>query len=65
MALRPRIYYNAEQKIQMWDRWQKGNLSMPLVGFLIDLLLRSLISYLQVVVFVLHRNEVPLKSATT
>ena len=21
MALRPRIYYNAEQKAQMWDRW--------------------------------------------
>jgi hypothetical protein len=24
MALEPRIYYNAEQKAQMWDRWQKG-----------------------------------------
>ncbi len=24
MALRPRIYYNAEQKAQMWDRWQRG-----------------------------------------
>ncbi len=24
MALRPRIYYNAEQKAEMWDRWQRG-----------------------------------------
>ena len=24
MALRPRIYYNAEQKAEMWDRWHKG-----------------------------------------
>jgi CubicO group peptidase (beta-lactamase class C family) len=22
MAMRPRIYYNAEQKAEMWDRWQ-------------------------------------------
>ena len=24
MVLRPRIYYNAEQKAEMWDCWQKG-----------------------------------------
>ena len=31
MALRPRIYYNAEQKAQMWDRWQRGE-SLTSIG---------------------------------
>ncbi len=24
MKQKPRIYYSAEQKALMWDRWQKG-----------------------------------------
>jgi len=24
MMYRGRIYYNAEQKAEMWDRWQRG-----------------------------------------
>jgi IS30 family transposase len=35
MALRPRIYYNAEQKAQMWDRWQKGE-SLKAIGRVFD-----------------------------
>ena len=35
MALRPRIYYNAEQKAQMWDRWQKGE-SLTAIGRVFD-----------------------------
>jgi IS30 family transposase len=35
MALRPRIYYNAEQKAQMWDRWQKGE-SLNDIGRVFD-----------------------------
>ena len=35
MALRPRIYYNAEQKAQMWDRWQKGE-SLTGIGRIFD-----------------------------
>ena len=35
MALRPRIYYNAEQKAQMWDRWQKGE-SLTGIGRVFD-----------------------------
>jgi hypothetical protein len=35
MALRPRIYYNAEQKAQMWDRWQKGE-SLNAIGRVFD-----------------------------
>ncbi len=31
MALRPRIYYNAEQKAEMWDRWQRGE-SLTSIG---------------------------------
>jgi hypothetical protein len=27
MTQRRRIYYNAEQRNLMWDRWQKGKLS--------------------------------------
>ena len=32
MALRPRIYYNAEQKAEMWDRWQRGALPVTILG---------------------------------
>jgi hypothetical protein len=32
MALRPRIYYNAEQKAEMWDRWQKGESLNAIAG---------------------------------
>jgi IS30 family transposase len=35
MALRPRIYYNAEQKAEMWDRWQKGE-SLKAIGRVFD-----------------------------
>ena len=35
MALRPRIYYNAEQKAEMWDRWQKGE-SLNAIGRVFD-----------------------------
>jgi len=35
MALRPRIYYNAEQKAEMWDRWQKGE-SLNTIGRVFD-----------------------------
>jgi len=35
MAFRPRIYYNAEQKSQMWDRWQKGE-SLNAIGRVFD-----------------------------
>ena len=35
MALRPRIYYNAEQKAEMWDRWQKGE-SLNAIGRFFD-----------------------------
>jgi hypothetical protein len=35
MALRPRIFYNAEQKAQMWDRWQKGE-SLTAIGRVFD-----------------------------
>ena len=38
---------------------KKANRSMPLVEFLIDLLLQFLVSYHRVVVFVLHRDDVP------
>ena len=31
MALRPRIYYNAEQKTEMWDRCQRGE-SLTSIG---------------------------------
>jgi len=31
MNLRPRIYYNAEQKAEMWDRWQRGE-SLTSIG---------------------------------
>jgi len=31
MSLRPRIYYNAEQKAEMWDRWQRGE-SLTSIG---------------------------------
>jgi hypothetical protein len=59
MMYRGRIYYNAEQKAEMWDRWQKGESLNAIGGFLIDLLLRFLISYLRVVVFVRHRDDAP------
>jgi transposase, IS30 family len=35
MALRPRIYYNAEQKAEMWDRWQRGE-SLTSIGRCFD-----------------------------
>jgi alpha-ketoglutarate-dependent taurine dioxygenase len=35
MALRPRIYYSAEQKAEIWDRWQRGE-SMCSIGRLFD-----------------------------
>ena len=35
MTLRRRIYYNAEQKAQMWDRWQKGEL-LTAIGRVLD-----------------------------
>ena len=31
MALRPRIKYSAEQKAEMWDRWQRGE-SLTSIG---------------------------------
>jgi len=35
MGYRRRIYYNAEQKAQMWDRWQKGE-SLTAIGRVFD-----------------------------
>jgi IS30 family transposase len=35
MMYRRRIYYNAEQKAQMWDRWQKGE-SLNAIGRVFD-----------------------------
>ena len=35
MAMRPRIYYNAEQKAEIWDRWQKGE-SLNAIGRVFD-----------------------------
>jgi hypothetical protein len=35
MAMRPRIYYNAEQKAEMWDRWKKGE-SLKAIGRVFD-----------------------------
>ena len=35
MALRPRIYYSAEQKEEIWNRWQRGE-SMCSIGRLFD-----------------------------
>ena len=35
MKQRPRIYYNAEQRNLMWDRWQKGD-SMHAIARLFD-----------------------------
>ena len=35
MMYRPRIYYNAEQKAEMWDRWQKGE-SLNAIGRVFD-----------------------------
>jgi hypothetical protein len=31
MMYRGRIYYNAEQKAEMWDRWQRGE-SLNAIG---------------------------------
>ena len=31
MAYRTRIYYNAEQKAEMWDKWQRGE-SLNAIG---------------------------------
>jgi IS30 family transposase len=33
--MRLRIYYNAEQKVEMWDRWQKGE-SLNAIGRVFD-----------------------------
>jgi hypothetical protein len=35
MALRPRIYNSAEQKAEIWIRWQRGE-SMCSIGRLFD-----------------------------
>ena len=35
MTMRPRIYYNAEQKAEIWDRWQKGE-SLNAIGRVFD-----------------------------
>jgi IS30 family transposase len=35
MALRPRIFYSAEQKAEIWNRWQRGE-SMSSIGRLFD-----------------------------
>ena len=35
MALRPRIYYSAEQKAEIWNRWQRWE-SMCSIGRLFD-----------------------------
>jgi hypothetical protein len=35
MKQRPRIYYSAEQRNLMWDRWQKGD-SMHVIARLFD-----------------------------
>ena len=35
MALRPRIFYSAEQKAEIWNRWQRGE-SMCSIGRLFD-----------------------------
>jgi len=35
MALRPRIFYSADQKAEIWDRWQHGE-SMRSIGRLFD-----------------------------
>jgi hypothetical protein len=35
MMYRGRIYYNAEQKAEMWDRWQRGE-SLNAIGRVFD-----------------------------
>ena len=35
MMYRGHIYYNAEQKVEIWDRWQKGE-SLDAIGRVFD-----------------------------
>ena len=35
MAHRPRIYYTAEQRAEIWDRWQRGE-SLNAIGRVFD-----------------------------
>jgi len=42
MIYRTRINYSAEQKIEIWDRWQRGEPLNSLVGHYTDLPLRNM-----------------------
>lgn len=59
MAYRTRIRYSAEQKAEMWDRWQRGE-SLKSIGRAFDRgLPQSMDSYRRAVVFVLPLDDDP------
>ena len=51
MMYRGRIYYNAEQKAEMWDRWQRGYqvnllISIKRAETFLNILLSALFKYI-------------------
>ncbi len=57
MKQRPRIYYSAEQRNLMWDRWQKGDSMHVIARLLIEAIHRFSASCRRLGEYV-HGNEV-------